>query len=309
MRVQIVRLVSFPMSKARGLHLRIGSLIALGLLLVLLLAAPLWAAEAPDVAQRILWAPHLGLAARIEAANVLVGKGCSGTIISLEQRLVLTAYHCVEDKIRLEDREERMPDGTYKKLKRERKEDVTVGQVRYENWRIVGRTSYDTELIAWDERKDLALIRFRSTTLPFRTAATLPPSTFAERVLMPIVVIGNPLGEENTLTVGVVANTNRLVEMGSDRVPQRYIQLDAVIGPGSSGGAVYHAEQGVYFAMPAAGYRGVPIGFAIPWRVIAEFLTAHCWQELYDTQAVARETCLAAQREQARTAEPQGRGE
>lgn len=250
-----------------------------------------------------------GLAERIEAANVLVGRGCSGTIISLEHRLVLTAWHCVESAVRVDEREERLADGTYRKVRRERKEDVRISQVRYQDWRTVGRLEFDSELIAWDRERDLALLQMRATVLPFRLAAALPPASFQAEPLTPIIVMGNPLNEENTFSVGVVANINRVVEVGSGGQRYRYIQLDAVIGPGSCGGAVYHAEQGIYVAMPAAGYRGVPIGFAIPWRVIAEFLSAYCWQGLYETQAEPRETCLAEQRDKAKTTEHLGRKE
>lgn len=230
------------------------------------------------------------LAEDIQAANVLVGRGCSGTIISIKHRLLLTAYHCIEEKISIDEREERLIDGTYRKVRREKKKDVSVGQVRYEQWRIVGKLELDAEIIAWDRKLDLALLQFRSMTLPFTHAAKLTDKDFEERALMPVVVIGNPLGQENTMTSGIISNVNRVIEMGSEK--HRYIQLDAVIAPGSSGGAVYHAETGRYFSMIVAGIRGVPINFAIPWRVIREFLETHCWHQLWGMPISNRETCL-----------------
>ena len=37
---------------------------------------------------------------QIDQTNFIVGGGCSGTLISIEYRLILTAHHCIKGEIR-----------------------------------------------------------------------------------------------------------------------------------------------------------------------------------------------------------------
>mgnify|MGYP001596778132 CR=1 FL=1 len=55
----------------------------------------------------------------ITATNFIVESGCSGTLISVRLRLILTNFHCVADKISAVEREEPQPAGTVRKVRRE----------------------------------------------------------------------------------------------------------------------------------------------------------------------------------------------
>ncbi len=100
----------------------------------------------------------------------------------------------------------------------------------------------------------------------------LPAATFEEdlpRVGELAVVIGSPLGFENTATAGIVSALAREIP-GSAAQSQALvdlIQTDAAISPGNSGGAVVNASGDVIgiseaYIPPEAG--AVSLGFAIP---------------------------------------------
>jgi S1-C subfamily serine protease len=110
------------------------------------------------------------------------------------------------------------------------------------------------------ERKDLPAARFE-TELP--------------RVGSLAVVIGSPLGFENTVTAGIISGLHREIP-GSASQGQSLvdlIQTDAAISPGNSGGAVVDAEGQVIgiseaYIPPQAG--AVSLGFAIPAATVVD---------------------------------------
>jgi serine protease DegQ len=100
----------------------------------------------------------------------------------------------------------------------------------------------------------------------------LPAAKFATRlprVGEPAVVIGSPLGFENTATAGIISGLHRQIP-GSAQSSQSLvdlIQTDAPISPGNSGGAVVNAQGQVVgiseaYIPPQSG--AVALGFAIP---------------------------------------------
>jgi S1-C subfamily serine protease len=110
------------------------------------------------------------------------------------------------------------------------------------------------------ERKDLPPARFQ-TQLP--------------RVGSLAVVIGSPLGFENTVTAGIISGLHREIP-GSASQGQSLvdlIQTDAAISPGNSGGALVDAEGEVIgiseaYIPPQAG--AVSLGFAIPAATVVD---------------------------------------
>jgi len=120
-----------------------------------------------------------------------------------------------------------------------------------------GRTMR-ARLIGADPDTDIALIKVDGQTgLP---VAPLGDSS-ALRMGEWVCAIGNPLGYEHTVTVGVVSFLGRkLFDMSLDN----YIQTDAAINFGNSGGPLINARGEVIGINAAISSRASSIGFAVP---------------------------------------------
>ncbi len=120
-----------------------------------------------------------------------------------------------------------------------------------------GRTMR-ARLVGSDPDTDIALIKVDGQTgLP---VAPLGDSG-ALRMGEWVCAIGNPLGYEHTVTVGVVSYLGRkLFDMSLDN----YIQTDAAINFGNSGGPLINARGEVIGINAAISSRASSIGFAVP---------------------------------------------
>jgi len=95
----------------------------------------------------------------------------------------------------------------------------------------------DGDLVAWDERKDLALLRLRAVH-EFRNVARLSSRDFLRsiRVFTPIVAVGCPLGHDPLPTLGEIATLNKEVN------GEKFWMMNAPTIFGNSGGGVFHRE-------------------------------------------------------------------
>lgn len=229
----------------------------------------------------------------INSANFIVGGGCSGTLISLEHRLILTNHHCIGAAVRLRTKTVTEDDGTVIKKQVEELRDMDVSQRMYEDYRLVGEASYKAELIARWKESDLALLQVRAE-LPNAIAATV----FAEDSVQrgeEVTVVGNPLGLDATVTRGVISSTNRMFRVSWADAEVPFIQVDAGITGGNSGGALFNAD-GELIGVPAAGVPGNGhLGLAIPFFQVRKFLDDNCWSEVWDAEAQSHEVCVTAQ--------------
>ena len=117
-----------------------------------------------------------------------------------------------------------------------------------------------------DPDTDIALIKVESSRpLPF---APLGDSD-ALRVGEWVLAIGNPLAYEHTVTVGVVSFIGRKL---FDTSLDRYIQTDAAINFGNSGGPLINAHGEVIGINAAISSRASNIGFAVPINQASEIL-------------------------------------
>ena len=120
-----------------------------------------------------------------------------------------------------------------------------------------GRNLHATR-VGSDPDTDIALIKVDSPKpLPY---AALGDSD-ALRVGEWVVAIGNPLACEHTVTVGVVSFIGRKL---FDSSLDRYIQTDAAINFGNSGGPLINARGEVIGINAAISSRAANIGFAVP---------------------------------------------
>ena len=139
-----------------------------------------------------------------------------------------------------------------------------------------GRT-LRAERVGSDPDTDIALIRVRSPrALPF---AALGDSD-SLRVGEWVVAIGNPLAYEHTVTVGVVSFIGRKL---FDTSLDRYIQTDAAINFGNSGGPLINTRGEVIGINAAISSRASNIGFAVPINQATAILP-----QLRDSGRVAR---------------------
>jgi len=133
--------------------------------------------------------------------------------------------------------------------------------------------NYDAELVGGDKDLDLAIIKINADedlpTLPLGDSDKIKIGEDA-------IAIGNPLGLQNTVTVGVISATNRSIP--KPRGNSNYvglIQTDATINPGNSGGPLLniHGEViGINTAIAVDPQLGsVNIGFAIPVNIAKRF--------------------------------------
>ncbi len=145
----------------------------------------------------------------------------------------------------------------------------------------------DRELVAkvigTDPKTDIAVIKIEATNLP---AATLTDSDKL-RVGDIVFAIGNPLGVGQTVTMGIVSATSRRVGILDDvRGYEDFIQTDAAINRGNSGGALIDARGrvvGINSAIVSNSQGNIGIGFAIPAN-LARFIL----KSLVETGTVAR---------------------
>jgi serine protease Do len=122
------------------------------------------------------------------------------------------------------------------------------------------RREFEAELVGRDEASDLALLKIKSTNLPF---VRFGDST-RTRVGDWVVAIGNPFGLGGTVTAGIVSALHRNIGAGAY---DRYIQTDASINTGNSGGPMFDVNGnviGINTALISPTGGNVGIGFAIP---------------------------------------------
>jgi S1-C subfamily serine protease len=138
---------------------------------------------------------------------------------------------------------------------------VTLNDGKEQHGRIVGI----------DELSDLAVVKVNATglqTLPWGDSSKL-------RVAEWVLAIGNPYQLSGTVTLGIVSNVNR-AQTGSFT---DFIQTDAAVNPGNSGGALVNARGeliGINSAIYSedqnrVAYQG--ISFAIPSKTARQIMT------------------------------------
>ena len=126
---------------------------------------------------------------------------------------------------------------------------------------MIDRKEYKAKLIGRDPTSDLALLKIDATNLPF---VKFGDSSRA-RVGDWVIAIGNPFGIGSTVTAGIVSALHRVTGGGAY---DRFIQTDAAINQGNSGGPMFDMT-GAVIGINSQIYAGqsggnIGIGFAIP---------------------------------------------
>lgn len=123
---------------------------------------------------------------------------------------------------------------------------------------------YSARIIGADKNTDLALIKIDGKNLPAIAIANSEDIKVGEWVL----AVGNPLGLNNTVTAGIVSAKAR--SLGANGV-EAFIQTDAAINRGNSGGALVNVKGelvGINAAMYSQTGSYTGYGFAIPTTIM-----------------------------------------
>lgn len=117
------------------------------------------------------------------------------------------------------------------------------------------------EVLGEDPLTDVAVVKIAEANLPtvkLGDSRRLTPGDWA-------IAIGNPLGLDNTVTVGIVSAIGRpAADIGNLDLRVRFVQTDAAINPGNSGGPLLN-ERGEVIGVNTAIIQGAQgLGFAIP---------------------------------------------
>ncbi len=126
---------------------------------------------------------------------------------------------------------------------------------------LVDGTTYEAEVVGSDPATDLALIRVKKGNGGFPHLQMGDSASL--RVGEWVMAAGNPLDMDHTITVGVVSAKGRALGL-SDRSFENYIQTDAAINFGNSGGPLVNLRGEVIGINAAINARGQNLGFAIP---------------------------------------------
>lgn len=128
----------------------------------------------------------------------------------------------------------------------------------------------DGQVLGSDPVTDIAVIKVDERNLPTVTLGNsdqLQPGEWS-------IAIGNPLGLDNTVTVGIVSAVGRSSnQVGVPDKRVEFIQTDTAINPGNSGGPLLN-QQGEVIGVNTAIINGAQgLGFAIPINMVERIAT------------------------------------
>lgn len=133
------------------------------------------------------------------------------------------------------------------------------------------KRSYQAKLIGADKTTDIALLKIEEKNLPFLSFGNSDVLKVGEWVL----AVGNPFNLTSTVTAGVVSAKSRsinIINNGNNTLGiESFIQTDAAVNPGNSGGALVNTAGllvgiNTAIASPTGSYSGY--SFAVPVSIV-----------------------------------------
>ncbi len=149
-------------------------------------------------------------------------------------------------------------------------------------------TEAPAKLVAADSQSDLAVVKVDVA------ASLLKPVRMGDSTKVKVgqfsIAIGNPYGEQNTMTTGIISALGRFLPSDLNAQGPSYqipdmLQTDAPINPGNSGGVLLDIDGnvlGVTSAIESAAGSSAGIGFAIPAEIVNKVIPALISTGKYD---------------------------
>lgn len=142
---------------------------------------------------------------------------------------------------------------------------------------LANGTIYSAQIVGTDTTTDLAVIKLDNPPSSLKAAEFADSDNLA--VGESVMAIGNPLGYDDTATVGIVSALNRPVTVADDNnndIVTNAVQIDAAVNPGNSGGPTFNAagqvigiNSSIASTASSSGTAGsIGIGFAIPSNLV-----------------------------------------
>lgn len=120
------------------------------------------------------------------------------------------------------------------------------------------------KVIGSDERTDIALLKVENKSpLPYAKFGDSDKAKVGDW----IIAIGNPFGLGGTVTAGIISSKGRDIQADSLGIVDNFIQTDAAINSGNSGGPMFNMAGeviGINSAIFSPSGSNIGIGFAIP---------------------------------------------
>lgn len=142
------------------------------------------------------------------------------------------------------------------------------------NVTLNNKKSFKAKLVAADPSSDLAVIKIEAKGLPFLIYGNSDDVKVGQWVL----AVGYPLTLETTVTAGIVSAKGRTLDINSrqSRTPvESFIQTDAAVNPGNSGGPLINTDGKLIginsaIASPTGAYAGY--SFTIPVNIVKKIV-------------------------------------
>ena len=126
--------------------------------------------------------------------------------------------------------------------------------------------TYQAQLIGTDPKTDIALVKIDTDELlPYTTFGDSDAAKIGEWVL----AVGNPFNLNSTVTAGIISAKSRDLDR-TGRNTQSFIQTDAAVNPGNSGGALVNISGeliGINTAISSQTGSYIGYSFAVPSNI------------------------------------------
>jgi Do/DeqQ family serine protease len=143
--------------------------------------------------------------------------------------------------------------------------------------------TFMAEVVGTDPSTDIALLKVDAKGLPYVSFGTSDALKVGEWVL----AVGNPFNLTSTVTAGIVSAKARNINILKDRMAiESFIQTDAAVNPGNSGGALVNARGelvGINTAIASTTGAYAGYSFAVPVEIVKKVI-----QDLMDHGVVQR---------------------
>ncbi|WP_321374703.1 Do family serine endopeptidase [uncultured Draconibacterium sp.] len=130
------------------------------------------------------------------------------------------------------------------------------------------KREFDARLVGTDPSTDIALLKIDSKDLPYLTYGNSDNLKLGEWVL----AVGNPFNLTSTVTAGIISSQGRNLGINQDQYRiESFIQTDAAVNPGNSGGALVNQQGNLVgintaIASRTGSYTGY--SFAVPVSIV-----------------------------------------